>query len=151
MSCANIGISQLEALQLSNLVGPTGIGRVQYQNDGLIETLAITNNKAVYNPRLTVPSGTGIVKIRFDTTLTASNNLTPAMTQLEFQINNAVQFTARGFSSGNVYEGMFMYQNQNPTPANIIVKITTVNTSSIDTDIIFADVISFGPYVRVGQ
>jgi hypothetical protein len=150
MSCANIGISQLEALQLSNLVGKDGIGRIQYQIDGLVETLAIRSNKAVYNPRLTVPSGTGIVKIRFETILTASNNLTPAMTQLEFKINDFVQFTARGFTPGNVYEGMFMYFNKSPNPANITINITTVNTSSIETDIL-ADVISFGPYVQVGQ
>lgn len=148
MSCANIGINQLEALQLSNLVGPTGIGRVQYQNDGSVDTLVITNNRATYSPRLTVPSGTGIVQINFSATLTPSNNSVAAMTKLEFIINGYVQGTAQGFSPGNTYEGLLMYQNRSPNPANIIVNITLVNTAEIETDLMYANVISFGPYVN---
>jgi hypothetical protein len=148
MSASNIGISQLQALQLRNLLGPAGIGHVNNYNSNITQRVPIISNTANYISPFTVPSGTGIIKIRIDTLLIGQKN--SRITFLEIFIGQSSQFhLPYGLSSGQAtYEGLLLYDNPSPTPATIGVMMRLTNTSSVTITFFQINVISFGPYVQ---
>jgi hypothetical protein len=151
MSCANIGINQLEALQLSNLVGPNGIGKVTYNNTGRIsQGLMLSAGFGSYISPFKVPSGTGILKVRIETLVVGQSN--SQIISLDFVIGQTVQLNLPyGLPANQTsYEGIMLYNNPSPTPALISVNMRLVNSSSVTLQYFEADTLSFGPYVNHG-
>jgi hypothetical protein len=152
MSCANIGISQLDALQLRNLVGPTGIGNVTYNNTGRItQRILLSAGFGTYVSPFKVPSGTGIIKFRIETLVVGKSN--SQIVSLDFVIGQTPQLILPYGLPLNqtIYEGIMLYNNPSPTPATISVNMRLVNSSSVTLQYFEADTLSFGPYVDQGH
>ena len=165
MSCANMGISQLECLQLRNLVGPTGIGTVGTVGVGspfgtaVVATITMnpqpdgsTKSDAWVSP-FTVPSGTGMLRVTVQTRTTGGRGLYyqigcgefgTTLTPADFydqSLNN------EGYA-GLWAEGLIMYSNPSSAPAPIELIVGGTSTTTNFQLINFAvKAISFGPYV----
>ncbi len=166
MSAGNMGISQLECLQLRNLVGPTGIGFVSDQIVGNAEGTNVVANipltllangtaKGTYtSSSLTVPSGTGIMRVQIQT-------LTGGGSPLYYEVNSAGTVSsilpkdiypggsvaAQGYA-GWFAEGLMLYNN--PTSSPIALTLTVGTQGSVqECNLLHFQVraISFGPYV----
>ena len=166
MSAGNMGISQLECLQLRNLVGPAGIGAV-YRNSIGSPTGNVVVATVTMNPQpdgstrsdnwvspFTVPSGTGMCYVTVQTRTTGGRGLYyligcgefgTTLTPADFydqSLNN------EGYA-GLWAEGLIMYSNPSSAPAPIVLTVggtsTTTNFQLINFQ---ARVISFGPYVQ---
>jgi len=153
MSASNIGISQLEALQLRNLLGPTGIGSYTYNNTGII---AFILNPAgdTYTSPYSLPSGTGMCKVRIGFDLLPVAGTTAIVTFLTFNVGSFTSLlnVPSGLPAGTTtYEGTFMYNNPTPSPAYITVDIGFQNAAISTLKYFEANYISFGPYVDQGQ
>ena len=166
MSAGNMGISQLECLQLRNLVGPAGIGAVGSIGVGspfgtvvvALVTLdpqpdGSTKSNAWVSP-FTVPSGTGMLRVTVQTRTTGGlplyyqigcgefgTTLLPTVSLYDAAVS------AEGYA-GYWAEGLIMYSNPSSAPAPIELIVggtsTTTNFQLINYQ---ARVISFGPYV----
>ena len=167
MSCANLGIDQLESLQLRNLVGPDGIGAVgsigvgSPFGDVVVATVTMnpqpdgsTKSDAWVSP-FTVPSGTGMLRV---TVQIRTTNGLPLYYQIgcgEFgtTLLPTVSLYDAGVGlqgyAGFWAEGLIMYSNPSSAPAPIELIVgatgTTINFQLINFQ---ARVISFGPYVQ---
>ena len=165
MSAGNMGISQLECLQLRNLVGPSGIGSVGSIGVGsplgtvVVETITMnpqpdgsTKSDAWVSP-FTVPSGTGLLFVTVQTRTTGGRGL---YYQIGCGVVGATLIPADFYDqslntegyAGLFAEGLIMYSNPSSAPAPIEL-IVGATGSTINFEIInFAvKAISFGPYV----
>ena len=169
MSCANMGISQLECLQLRRLVGPAGIGYVTYQFSGA--SVPITLNppfpdgvkEGSLNTAFVVPSGTGMMRVGIQTIALNGNDifdLTPAVyyyrisTTSNGQVMGTViplrgQATAAEGVANWYYEGIMIYNNPSSQPSPITLTVG-VNTNTTISQLVNwgIDTLSFGPYVQ---
>ena len=155
MSCAHMGISQLECLQLRRLVGPAGIGAFQGQFTQTNTVVPITQNAAgeyqgTYTSSFTVPSGTGIMRLGIRTSIYAADDI-----KFYFlKVGTATQTTT--VPSFVTYEGQsywfteetVIYNNPSSSPAPLSVVITTTQAVTCTVFHFEADVLSFGPYVQ---
>ncbi len=169
MSAANMGISQLECLQLRRLVGPTGIGTVGSVGVGspfgdvvvalvpmIIQPDGKTKSNAWVSP-FTVPSGTGMIRV---TVQIRTTNGLPFYYQIgcgEFgtTLLPSVSLYDAGVGlqgyAGFWAEGLIMYSNPSSAPAPIELIVGAAG-STINFELInFAvKAMSFGPYVNQG-
>ena len=158
MSAANIGISQLESLQLRDLLGPSGIGSFAStaagfpHGGGIVQRISLTlqpNGTAVgnYNTSAVLPSGTGIMRVRV---------------QVSCDNGSAILF---GFTMGGIsptcipsavlgvegwfYEGILTYNNASSTPFPVVLTVHTQGSVQV-CNLIYLEtnLISFGPYVQ---
>jgi hypothetical protein len=164
MSAANMGISQLECLQLRRLVGPSGIGESTYNNVGnraagtIVAVLPLTlhpdgTKTAPYISPFTVPSGTGIMRIQITTQSSGGDVLYYQVlgginanggfpTYLVANNNGSLGF------NGWYYEGTMMYNN--PTSAPIPVSMLVGTQGGVNVCNLFyfsVSITSFGPFV----
>ena len=154
MSAGNMGISQLECLQLRNLVGPAGIGAFQSQFTQVNTTVTPTQGpageyQATYTSPFTVPSGTGLIRFRMQTTINAADSIKFYYVQIGggYQASIVPTFVALG-NSYWFAEETIVYNNPSSSPVPINVTVSTNNTATTCTVTLFeADIISFGPYV----
>jgi hypothetical protein len=164
MSAANIGITQLEALQLRNLLGPKGIGSITKNNSTApvqisLNTLADPNYfQGTYLTPFYVPSGTGIMYVRIEGSLPGLDPT--ALPQMLFYEVTAGASAGGGIpiyvpvvdNSGWIYTGVMIYSNPSATPAQISIRLgCTLNTLDCFLTNIEMDTLSFGPYVDQGQ
>ena len=169
MSAANMGISQLECLQLRRLVGPTGIGTVGSVGVGSpfgdvvvalvpmnLQPDGTTKSSPWVSP-FTVPSGTGMLRVTVQ--IRTTNGL-----PFYYQIGCG-EFGTTLLPSMNLYdagvglqgyagfwaEGLIMYSNPSSAPAPIELIVgaagSTINFQLINFSV---KAISFGPYVNQG-
>lgn len=166
MSCANMGISQLECLQLRRLVGPAGVGAVSTSLIGNptstttildIPMFRLPDGSALgqLTTSLTVPSGTGVMMVTVECNILGGNILYYTVgTSGALYMRNApvnINLPQEGFS-GWYYQGLTMYNNPTSVPAPIILQVgstagapgTTVSVGLISMDVKY---ISYGPYV----
>ena len=167
MSAGNMGISQLECLQLRNLVGPSGIGTAGIfgvgSNTGTVVVATITMNpqpdgstkSTTWTSPFTVPSGTGIL---FVTVQTRTTGGVPLYYKLGCGVIGATLLpdvslydqglSAQGYA-GFWAEGLIMYSNPSSAPAPIELIVGATGTTTNFQLINFqARIISFGPYVQ---
>jgi hypothetical protein len=166
MSCANMGISQLECLQLRNLVGPTGIGTVGFLGVGsqtgnvVVATIPMTpqpdgsTKSTIWVSPFTVPSGTGLVKVTVQTRTTGGRPLYyelgcgeigATLIPADFYDQS---LNAEGYA-GFWASGLIMYSNPSSTPAPIILAVGGTSSTTNFQLINFAvKAMSFGPYVK---
>ena len=155
MSAGNMGISQLECLQLRNLVGSDGIGAFKSQVTEVNTVVPITQNAAgeyqgTYTSTFTVPSGTGLIRLGIRTSIYAADNV-----KFYFlKVGTATQATLvptfdtyQGFSYWFTEETI-IYNNPSSSPAPLSVVITTTQAVTCTVFYFEADIISFGPYVQ---
>ena len=171
MSCANMGISQLECLQLRRLVGPAGIGKINGSGIGnpngtvSIATIPLFQTAdglkvGAYTSPFGVPSGSGIMQVQIQCNSTGG-------LPMYYQIQVAPNGTASGLISsgipsypnelGNVttagfqgahYQGLMMYNNPSSSPATIQLVIGAQgSTTAINLIYMSVNCISYGPYV----
>ena len=167
MSAGNMGISQLECLQLRRLVGPTGIGAVGRNSVGsptgnvVVATVPMnlqpdgsTRSDNWVSP-FTVPSGTGMCYVTVQTRTTGG-------VPLYYQLNGGeigatllpdVSFYDAGLSAegyaGFWAEGLIMYSNPSSAPSPIVLTVGgTGSTTNFQLINFQARIISFGPYVQ---
>ena len=161
MSASNIGLSQLEALQLRNLLGPSGIGSRKGQEEGkfdgsvVVATIPVElkpDGKIIgfYKSSLTCPSGTGVMRVSIQIQY-AGGNITPVLYTIlvgDYSIGNgSVPFN--GGTPTFFYEGVMTYSNNSPTDAPISLQIISTGVVQPLKLLDFAvDIISFGPYVQ---
>ena len=161
-----MGISQLECLQLRNLVGPSGVGLVTDFTVGdpfggtVLANIPLTllNGTAVgsYLSNATIPSGTGIMRVTFQTTVPGAQPLyykvqtgTPGITtSVGIPVDVGKGDGADGFA-GWWYEGLMFYTNETSSPIPITVTIGAQYTATT-ASVLYMHVrtISFGPYVQ---
>ena len=157
MSCANLGIDQLEALQIRNLVGPDGIGAFKSQLTRASTVVPIAPSQVLpgtysgaYTSPFTVPSGTGLIRFRMQTTINAADSVKFYAVQIggDFQATIVPTFVPLG----NAYwlaDETIVYNNPSSSPAPINVIVSTNSTATTCTVTYFeADIVSFGPYVQ---
>ena len=153
MSCANMGISQLECLQLRRLVGPTGIGAFKSQ---VTQPNVIVNTttgptglvQGTYTSPFTVPSGTGLIRFQMQSKAGGTIKF--------FWLNVGGVWTATMVptfvsDSGFGYwftEETIIYNNPTSSPVVLSVIITTGGEDGCTVTYFEADVLSFGPYVQ---
>ena len=167
MSCANMGISQLECLQLRRLVGPTGIGAVGRNSVGsptgnvVVATVPMnlqpdgTTKSSPWVSPFTVPSGTGMLRV---TVQIRTTNGLPLYYQIgcgEFgtTLLPTVSLYDAGVGlqgyAGFWAEGLIMYSNPSSAPAPIELIVGGTGTTTNFVLINFAvKAMSFGPYVK---
>jgi hypothetical protein len=151
MSASNIGISQLEALQLRNLLGPSGIGKVTYNDTGVIsQNLPLDNGNTIYISPFSVPSGTGIMRYRFQSTLVPTQGQTALIYSVQILIGDKSQSQlVYGLPAGqSIYDGFMLYDNPSNAPAVIRLVLQTNHVSSVTLTNFQAQPLSFGPYVQ---
>ena len=167
MSAGNIGIDQLECLQLRNLVGPAGIGTLgvigvgSQFGDVVVATVALIiqpHGKTKSSPWVspfTVPSGTGLLYVTVQTRTTGGlpfyyqigcgefgTTLLPSVSLYDAGVG------LQGYA-GFWAEGLIMYSNPSSAPATIELIVGAAGTATNFQIINFqARVISFGPYVE---
>ena len=168
MSAGNMGISQLECLQLRNLVGPAGIGTVGSIGVGspignvVVATIPMnsqpdgsTQSDAWVIP-FTVPSGTGVLFVTVQTRTTGGR---PLYYRLGCGVIGATLIPANFYDqslnnegyAGVFAEGLIMYSNPSSAPAPIILVVGGTSTTTNFQLINFAvKAMSFGPYVEQG-
>ena len=157
MSCANLGIDQLEALQIRNLVGPDGIGAFKSQLTRASTVVPIAPSQVLpgtysgaYTSPFTVPSGTGLIRFRMQTTINAADSIKfyYVLRGGDFQATIVPTFV----TLGNPYwfaEETIVYNNPSSSPVPINATVVTNNTATTCTVTLFeADIVSFGPYVK---
>ena len=157
MSAANMGISQLECLQLRRLVGPDGIGAFKSQLTRASTVVPIAPSQVLpgtysgaYTSPFTVPSGTGLIRFRMQTTINAADSIKFYYVVIggDFQATIVPTFVALG-NSYWFAEETIVYNNPSSSPVPIYVNVSTSNTATTCTVTLFeADIISFGPYVQ---
>ena len=166
MSAGNMGISQLECLQLRNLVGPSGVGLVTTnmvgnQNGGnIVATIPLTLQDGVavgaYTSTLTVPSGTGLMRVTIETSVTGGQPLyykvlhgSPGVTtSVGIPVDVGKGDGANGFA-GWYYEGLMFYTNETSSPIPITLVFGNQYTATSASLLYFhVRTISFGPYVQ---
>ena len=155
MSAANMGISQLECLQLRRLVGPTGIGAFKSQLTQPNTFVATTTGptglaQGTYTSPFTAPSGTGLIRFRMQTTINAADSIKFYAVQIggDYQATIVPTFVALG-NSYWFAEETIVYNNPSSSPVPINVYVSTNNTATTCTVTLFeADIVSFGPYVK---
>ena len=157
MSCANMGVSQLECLQLRRLVGPTGIGAFQGQLTRAstvvpikLSPLGSGGYEGLYTSPFKVPSGTGLIRFRMQTTINAADSIKFYAVQIggDYQATIVPTFVALG-NSYWFAEETIVYNNPSSSPVPINAIVSTNNTATTCTVTLFeADIISFGPYVQ---
>lgn len=155
MSCANMGISQLECLQLRRLVGPTGIGAFKGQLTQVNTTVTPTQGpsgeyQATYTSPFTVPSGTGLIRFRMQTTIAASNEVKFYFLRTG-DVSQATIVPTLVTYAGQTYwfaEETIIYNNPTSSSQPLNVIITTSPSVSCTITYFEADVLSFGPYVQ---
>ena len=167
MSAGNIGIDQLECLQLRNLVGPSGVGLVttnmagdNYNPNSFIAIVPLTlqdgNAVGSYLSNFTIPSGTGIMRVTFQTSIIGGQPL-----YYKFQTGDPIVTTSVGIPvdvgkgdgatgfAGWWYEGLMFYTNSTSSPIPITVTIGAQYTATRASVIhMHVRTISFGPYVQ---
>ena len=153
MSCANMGISQLECLQLRRLVGPSGIGAFQSKLTQPNTFVATTTGpsglaQGTYTSPFTAPSGTGLIRFRMQTTTGGSMKFfylragtVPTGTVVPSFVSDA------GFGYWFAEETI-IYNNPTSSPVNLNVILTTGGEGGATVVYFEADVLSFGPYVQ---
>ena len=153
MSCANMGISQLECLQLRRLVGPTGIGAFKGQFTQTNTVVPITQNPAgsyqgTYTSPFSIPSGTGIMRVGIRST-------TQDAVKFYFlkagDVTQSTMVPTIATYEGQSYwftEETIIYNNPSSSPAPLSVVITTSPSVSCTVFWFQADVLSYGPYVQ---
>ena len=173
MSCANMGISQLECLQLRRLVGPSGLSDLKIQSVGsptgsqVVSPIALFQTAdglqvGVYNSQLiTVPSGSGIMRVQIQCNSlgglpmyyqiqvapngTASGIISSGIPSYPNQLGNV---TAAGFQ-GAYYQGLMMYNNPSSSPATVLLTVGCQDlTTACSLRYMSVNCISFGPYVQ---
>ena len=168
MSCANMGISQLECLQLRRLVGPTGIGEV---SRNVIGDPSSTTNIAniplirfpdgtysgVYVSPLMVPSGTGVMQVTIQCNTAGGAVLYYAVFASQevshgqevsygFPVN--VNLPQEGIS-GYFDQGLMMYTNPTSSPVPVCFQVGASSTiQSVGLISMSVKNISYGPYVQ---
>ena len=167
MSCANMGISQLECLQLRRLVGPSGLSLVTDFTVGdpfggtVLANIPLTlqNGTAVgsYLSNATIPSETGIMRVTFQTLVPGAQPVyykfqtgtgPDTTTSVGVPVQVAGGDGADGFA-GWWYEGLMFYTNETSSPIPITVTIGAQYTATT-ASVLYMHVrtISFGPYVK---
>ena len=172
MSAGNMGISQLECLQLRNLVGPSGIGAINGSSIGNPNGTVVVSNiplfqtadglkVGAYQSNFVVPSGSGIMQVQIQCLSLGGN-------PMYYQIQVAPDGTASGLISsgipsfpnalGNVttagfqgayYQGLMMYNNQSSSPATVLLTVGCQDlTTACSLRYMSVNCISFGPYVQ---
>ena len=168
MSAANMGISQLECLQLRRLVGPSGIGTVGSISVGSpFLDVNVTNIQLALQPDgsangswtspFTVPSGTGMLRVTVQTVTSGGSALYYTIgcgefgsTILPTDILPGGSVAAEGFG-GWWAEELIMYSNPSSTPAPIVLIVGAQGSTQVATLKNFAvKAMSFGPYVNQG-
>ena len=166
MSCANMGISQLECLQLRRLVGPTGIGTLGVVGVGsqignvVVATIPMTPQpdgsakSTTWTSPFTVPSGTGLLYLTVQTRTTGG---LPLYYKLGCGVVGATLIPAdfhdqslnnEGYA-GFWAEGLIMYSNPSSAPSPIVLTVGgTGSTTNFQLINFQARIISFGPYVQ---
>ena len=162
MSDGNMGISQLECLQLRNLVGPAGIGGWSNQEVGDTHgTVNVANIPLTYLPdgstlgeyrsTLTIPSGTGIMRVQIQMQLGGGAPYYYNVYGGDIVSTSSMPLyndaRAEGFA-GYYYQGLMMYSNPTSSPAPITLTVGAQSTTG-SCELLFFSVncISFGPYV----
>ena len=166
MSAGNIGIDQLECLQLRNLVGPAGIGHVDIVGVGsstgnvVVETIPMTpqpdgsTQSAAWVSPFTVPSGTGLIRMTVQTRTTGGIPLYYLIGCGDFGATlipadwHDQSLNNEGYA-GLWAEELIMYSNPSSAPAPIKLIVGGTNTTTNFQLINFqVRVMSFGPYVE---
>ena len=167
MSAGNMGISQLECLQLRNLVGPAGIGFVSDQIVGNAGgTDAVFRFPLTYlpdsvlvgtysSPTFTVPSGTGVMRVQVQTSTSGGSALYYRIVHagtnsvgLPTDILPGGSVAAEGLA-GWYYQGLMFYSNPSSDPAPITLTVGTQGSTQVCNLMCFSlRIISFGPYVQ---
>ena len=153
MSAANMGISQLECLQLRRLVGPTGIGAFKSQ---VTQPNVIVNTttgptglvQGTYTSPFTVPSGTGLIRFRMQSKAGGSIKffaLRAGTVPTGTVVPSFVSDSGFGYWFA---EETIMYNNPTSSPVNLNVILTTGSASGATVVYFEADIVSFGPYVQ---
>jgi hypothetical protein len=173
MSAANMGISQLEALQLRRLVGPSGIGNINLQSvgnlNGQVTVLSLTLIPAVgnnayglyVNPAITVPSGSGIMQVHVNVGTEGGVPLyirvqpvTDQLVTLGPECPSSIGFPTAIVTQnfpGWTYQGTVLYNNPSPDPAPVLLTVGCQGTTTVCNLVYFAvNCISFGPHVNQG-
>ena len=167
MSAGNMGISQLECLQLRNLVGPAGIGGYTTQNVGnqnggvVVATLQMSitpdgTSQGVYNSTMTVPSGTGIMQVTITTQTSNGSAIyyrVDAGAIASSGIPTGIYSAPNEGYAGYFYQGLMYYSNPSSSPVNVnlVVGVQPPVPGAVTTcNLIYFSVntISFGPYVQ---
>ena len=153
-----MGISQLECLQLRRLVGPAGIGHVDYPANVVnVPTYLIplpdgTLQGLVVSP-FTVPSGTGIMKVRIQINDSGAQILYFKVVMNDVTIGLVIPSSGNGQNSagGNYfYEGLMLYTNPTSTakPIALLIGATAGSPPNLLLTNFVINAISFGPYVK---
>ena len=165
MSAGNMGISQLECLQLRNLVGPAGIGAVDSETVGSpfgdinVAPIPLTlqpdgTAKGSWTSPFTVPSGTGLLRVTVQTQLQGGSPLYYVIGCGDFgstitpaDLRGGGNVNAEGYA-GWWSEELIMYSNTSSAPAPIVLIVGAQGSVQAVQLINFAvKAISFGPYV----
>ena len=165
MSAGNMGIDQLECLQLRNLVGPAGIGAVGSIGVGSpfgtvnVAQIQLTlqpdgSAKGSWTSPFTVPSGTGMLRVTAQTVTSGGSALYYTIgcgefgsTILPTDILPGGSVMAEGFG-GWWSEELIMYSNSSSAPAPIVLIVGAQGSTQVCTLKNFAvKAISFGPHV----
>ena len=172
MSAGNMGISQLECLQLRNLVGPTGIGDLKINSVGSLSGTVVVspivllpavgyNSYGIYvNQSITVPSGSGIMQVQVNVRTAGGVPLyykfQPVSDQLQslgpsspasIGIPTSTTSNIQNFP-GWFYQGLMVYNNPTSSPALVLMTVGCQDTTT-SADLLYFSVncISYGPYV----
>ncbi len=164
MSAGNMGISQLECLQLRNLVGPTGIGTVgsigvgSPNGDVNVAQIPLTllpdgTAKGLWSSPFTVPSGTGLLRVTVQTLTQGGSALYYVIGIDGFNSTILPKDILPGGSvegkAGWYSEELLMYSNPRSEPATIVLFVGAQGSTQVCTLINFqVKAISFGPYVQ---
>ena len=166
MSAGNMGIDQLECLQLRNLVGPAGIGAVSDQTLGndtgsvIVAQIPLTlkpdgTAEGAWTTPFTVPSGTGVMRVQVQTSTSGGSALYYRIVHagtnsvgLPTDILPGGSVAAEGLA-GWYYQGLMYYSNPSSTPAPITLTVGTQGSVQVCNLMCFSvRTISFGPYVQ---
>ena len=155
MSAGNMGISQLECLQLRNLVGPAGIGAFQGQFTQTDTVVPLTTNaygeyQGTYTSPFTVPSGTGIMRLGIRTAISFGDSIKFYFLQAGGVTQSTMVPTLATFEGQSYWltEETIIYNNPSSSPAPLSVIITTSQAVTCTVFWFQADIISYGPYVQ---
>ena len=161
MSAGNMGISQLECLQLRNLVGPAGIGAVSNSQIGSthgdvvvaqipLNLRADGSADGDYISTFTVPSGTGMMRVQVQTnsdggSVVAYNFFSGESVSVGLPKDVAI---GAGYS-GWFYQGLMYYNNPSSSPATVVLNVVAQGSTQACRLLFFqVRTISFGPYVQ---
>ena len=172
MSAGNMGISQLECLQLRNLVGPAGIGDLKINSVGSLSGTVVVspivllpavgyNSYGFYaNQSIRVPSGSGIMQVQVNVATSGGipkyfrfQPVTDQLQSLGPESPASIGFPITTVSPiqdfpGWTYQGLMMYNNPTSSPALVMLTVGCQDTVTV-CDLLYFSVncISYGPYV----